>query len=400
VVDENLAWKMVYAAALFSLLILGIAYYLISPKDTSAPEEDKANRSAEFRQAAVAGRQDGHKVWEFSAGSGWTEKGSQRTNLAGISNGRIYSGGKLVIADLAAPRALAGRNAEFVEASGPLTARLNLKRLAASTGSGRWSKLRADYIKYIPTDKRSEIRGNIILTLNDGVIRAGRIVIDHQKKLASITDQVRVRRANGLISTASLEYWADPERADVPVPLALDLKEHQLATRVTAGRGTFFMDANKDIDLAGSLEVTQGKKAAVADAGVYSRRHDRLSLRGRTRTVLEKAATLLKADSAARLREPKVKEILRQKTVVTADEMVFSTRTGDARAAGRVVATQKGKEAKADFAAYDDKHELLKLSGNVYLKKGDDWIACRQVVISIGKETFEAFGVKEAQFKL
>ncbi len=399
-VDENLAWKMVYAAALFSLLILGIAYYLMSPRDYAALDEDKLDRAAEFRQTRVAGRKDGQKVWEFSAGSGWTEKRSQRTNLTAVTGGRLYSGGQLVITDLTAPRALAGRNADFVEAGGPLTARLDLKRLSSSKEKGRWSKLNAGYIKYVPSEKRSEIKENVTLAMTDGTIRAERIVVDHEKRTASITDNVRVRRADGLIRTASLEYWAGPERADVPLPLDLDLKEKQLSTKVKAGRGTFFMDINKDIALAGGLEVTQGKKAAVAESGSYSRRQNRLLLRGRTRTILEKAAALLKTDTIAKVHQADVKDILRQKTVLTADEIVFSTRTGDARAAGHVVVTQKGKEAKADAAAYDDKRELLKLSGNVYLKKGEDWIACRQVIISIGKETFEALGVKEARFKL
>lgn len=398
--DENLAWKIVYAAALFSLFILGIAYYLMSPQDPAPLEEDKLNRSAEFRQATVAGRQDGQKVWEFAAGSGWTEKRSQRTNLFDVSSGQVYSGGRLVIADLVAPRAYAGRNADFVEASGPLTARLDLKRLSSARDRGHWSKLFADHIKYLPAEKRSEITGKVTLIMKDGVIRAGRIDVDHGKKTALITDDVRVRRANGLIRTASLEYWADPERADVPVRLSLDLKENRVSTRIKAGRGTFFMDINKDISLAGGVEVLQGKKAAVAASGVYSRRQDRLRLLGGTRTVLEKAAALLKPDTAAKLRRPDAREMLKQKTVVTADEMVFSTRTGDARAAGHVVVTQKGKEAKADAAAYDDKRETLRLSGNVFLKKGADWLSCRQVIISIGRETFEALGVKEAQFKL
>jgi lipopolysaccharide export system protein LptA len=406
--DENLAWKIVYAAALFSLLILGIAYYLMSPRESTYIDEEKLTRSAEFNETKVAGRKEGKKVWEFTAKHGWTEKNTMITHLFDVTGGRIYSGGKLIMSDLSAPRVVAGRNAEVVEAfnqpdlgpKGLLTAQLDLKRLSSSNKSGQWSQLIADYIKYIPAEKRSEIDGHVSLTMKDGVISAGHIAIDHDKKIARITDPVRVKRGNGLITTSSMEYLADPEQAEVPLPMVVDLKENKIATKVKCNQGTFFMDINKDISLYGSLEVTQGKKAAVADEGVYARRQSQLQLKGRTRTILEKAAALLRTDTAGKLRQPDVKDILRLKTVVTAKEMVFSTKTGDAKAAGNVVVTQKGKEARSDTAVYDDKNETLRLSGHVYLKKGEDWISCKQVIISINKETFEALGVKEAKFKL
>jgi lipopolysaccharide assembly outer membrane protein LptD (OstA) len=406
--DENLAWKIVYAAALFSLLILGIAYYLISPRETTFYDGDKLTRSAEFKETLVAGRKEGKKVWEFTAGSGWTEKSTARTFLFDVQSGRLYSGGKLVMEGLTAPRVQISRAADMVEAfdqpgtgaKGILKANLNLGRLSSSGKTGQWTRLVADYIRYTPAEKKSEVSGHVLLTMKDGTIAGGLIVIDHDKKTAHISDNVSVKRSNGLIRAAALEYLAEPEQANVPGRLELALKENKIATNIKAGRGTFFMDSNKDISLAGSLEVTQGKKTAVADEGVYSRRQNKLSLQGRTRTVLAKAAALLKETAAGKLRGPEIKDILRSRTVVTADAMAFSTKTGDARAAGNVVVTQKGKEAKADTAVYDDKNETLLLDGNVYMKKGQDWISCRQVLISINKETFEALGVKEAKFKL
>jgi len=62
--------------------------------------------------------------------------------------------------------------------------------------------------------------------------------------------------------------------------------------------------------------------------------------------------------------------------------------------------TQKGRETRADSAVYDDKNEVLTLSGNVFIKKEEVWVQCKQVIVSIRDETFEAIGVAEAKFKL
>jgi lipopolysaccharide export system protein LptA len=100
------------------------------------------------------------------------------------------------------------------------------------------------------------------------------------------------------------------------------------------------------------------------------------------------------------LKNTEAKKILKEKTVLTSDELIFSTRTGDARASGSVIVSQRQREAKADRAVYNDKDETLLLSGNVFLKKGKDWISCRKVIVSVKNETFEAIGSVEAEFKL
>ena len=68
--DENLAWKIVYAAAIFSLLVLGLAYYLIYPRESVFFEPGKEEKIAEFKKTRVGGRKEGKKSWEFFAESG------------------------------------------------------------------------------------------------------------------------------------------------------------------------------------------------------------------------------------------------------------------------------------------------------------------------------------------
>ncbi|MBN3033901.1 MAG: hypothetical protein JW873_07395 [Candidatus Saganbacteria bacterium] len=397
--DENLAWKIVYAGALFSLLILGLAYYLMSPPETllsAAGERDKAMR---FERSQVMGRKEGKPLWRFTAAGGWAEKNQAATYLTRVTDGTLYSGGRPVITGLIAPKAKVSRQAEQIEAFGPLRARLDLGKFGGRRPAN-WTAVTADYIKYIPDKKTTELSGRVRLTMKNGMIEAGHLAIDHSRSTARISQEVVVHRRSARLTTSTLYYSAEAERAEVPGPLALKLNENKVRTDLKANRGAFFLDLDQPMTFDGSLEVSQGKKTAVADSGRYSRKEHRLTLAGRTRTVLAKAGALLRPGAAARLRTPELQAILQGRTVVTAGQMVFATRTGDARASGSVEVTQKGRSARADTAFYNDKKELLTLSGRVFLKEKERWLNCRQVVISIEKETFDARGVSEARFKL
>ncbi len=384
--DENLGWKLVYIAAIFSLLVLGIAYFLISPRESPYFKEEKTEKIAEFQKTRVEGRKEGKIVWELFAASGWTEKNQDVTHLEMVRDGKIYSRqGKLILTDLNAPKARAFRYSEIVEAFGPLSAYLDLSKFSSRPKpKSDWTKMIGDRIKYIPAEKRSELEGNVILTKKDSNIQADKIIIDHEKKIADISGNIRIKRRDGTIRANAIEYLGEAEQLNAAGDLRLDLQEGKIKTFIKCDQGVIYLDENQDITLSGSLEAAQGKKTSSAREGTYSRKQKGLFLRGGTRTVLE----------------PGERKKLKEKTVVSANEIFFSTLTGDARASGSVEAFQKGREARSETAVYDDKNEVLTLTGNVRMKKGDQWIRCQKVIISVKKETFEALGVAEARFKL
>ncbi len=123
-------------------------------------------------------------------------------------------------------------------------------------------------------------------------------------------------------------------------------------------------------------------------------------MKGATKAIFEKAIAILKEETARDLKNPEAKKILKEKTILTSDKLVFSTKTGDASASGSVFVSQKGREAKADHAEYNDKEEILTLTGNVFMKKGKDWVSAKKVIVTVRDETFEAEGGVEAEFKL
>ncbi|MFA5114151.1 MAG: hypothetical protein WC529_07655 [Candidatus Margulisiibacteriota bacterium] len=400
--EESFSWKSIFFGVFFSLLVLAVAYWLIAPRDYTFFTQDKSDRLAEFHQTRVVGRQDGQTVWELNAGSGWTDKAQEITYLTDVRQGKLYNKkGQLVLHGLRAPSARAWRHSEIVEATGGVNAYLDIGKFTREPKKeADWLRMTGAVIKYLPAEKRSELAGKITLAQHDSVIRAGRVAIDHERKSANLQGNIRLTRRDSDIVAETLEYFGETEALKAAGRITLRLKESRTRTLIKCDRADLSVDLDRDIDLAGNVEVTQGKKLSLAGAGTYSRRRQQLLLRDGTRTVLEKAANEIKPETARQLDSPEQKRLLRQKTVIAAREMVFSLKTGDARATGSVEVTQQGREARSDSAFYDDKLETLALSGNVYLKRGEEWLSCRQVIISVKNETFEARGVQEAKFNL
>lgn len=405
--EENFSWEIVFIAVIFSLLTLGVAYYFISPKENAALAPLSTEHFAEYKNTKIAGRKHGQKSWEFTAKSGWTSKDQQYTNLYQVTRGQIYSQGKLAVADLKAAQARIWRNIDVVEAlasaESRVTARLDLKNLAEQTASHEeWAKVTANQIKFIPNDKRTEIVGQVKLTKPGTNITADRFTINHEQKSALFEERVIMRRRDGRLYSKTLEYFGQTEQLIARANVRFDIKEKRLATSLKCNQLNFNNDLSQDAVMTGSVEVVQGKKTAWAPEGIYSNREKVLNLKGGVTTVITKAGALLQLFDPIKLQAKETRKLLQERTIIQSDELTFSTRSGDAKATGQVTVSQKNQEAKADQAVYDEKQQLLTLGGNVFLKKGagQEWVKCRQVIVSITKETFEAIGSVEAQFKL
>jgi lipopolysaccharide assembly outer membrane protein LptD (OstA) len=410
--DENLSWKIILVAAIFSLIVMGVVYYFISPRESEYFTEEKHDKIAEFKDTRVSGRKDGKKTWEFYAEEGWSSKNREVTHLYNVSKGQIFQEGKPIVTNLYAPYAKAFRRSEAVEAFGHLEGKVKgPSRLHAYINLGRiskprrqnqkeWYRMKANRLKYTPDQKKTEMSGDITLSKKNTSIYSGKIMVDHDKNIADIPENVRLIRKDGVLYSDSMQYQSKEEKLDAAGHIRLTVTEGSLKTRVNSQHASFYTDINRNMKLSGNLEVAQGKKLAIADEGVYSHATKKLNLKGKVKAVFEKASVVLKAESTQKLKNPEAKKILKEKTVLTSDELVFSTKTGDADASGSVHVTQKGKEAKADQAVYNDQTEIMILTGNVYLKRGSEWVKAKKVIISVRDETFEAFGAVEATFKL
>jgi len=409
--DEHGVWKIVYFGTIFSLIILALAYFLISPKETDFFNEQKTEIIAEFTNTRVSGRKEGKKVWEFQAKAGWTDKDKDTNTLTDVSNGTTYSDGLPVVRQLQAPRVKVYRSGGVIDASGfaadtdkgksRLTAWIDLKKASTQKkDQSEWTRLRADRLQYWLDQKRSEISGNVSLTRKNSTIYAQKVVIDHEKRIADATDKITVIRQDGVMSTDSMRYFGQEEKIDATGNVKLDLKHAKRQTKILANQATLYSDMDREMTFSGSLEVIQGKKAAVSDSGTYSRPANRLTMSQNVKAVFEKASAIIQSESIRKLKEKETKEMLKEKTFLTSDNFMIFTNTGNAQANGNVVVYQQKREARADQAVYDEKKETLVLTGNVSLKKVKDWVNAQQVIVSIKNKTFEASGEVKAEFKL
>jgi len=409
--DDNLSWKIIYLAAIFSMVVMVFAYFMISPQESAFFTEEKMEKIAEFKNTRVAGRKAGKKVWEFFAEEGWTTKDREVTFLFRVSKGSMYMAGKLVVNRLKAPWAKTYQRSEIVEVfgyadekkKGPsrLSGYIELGRISDKPReAAEWTRLVSDHLKYIPALKRTEISDNVKLFKKDSSIFAQKITVEHEEKIAYITGGATLVRPDGKLTAETMRYHGESEDLVAQGGVAVNLQEGALKTRIKSSSASFSIDMSKDMVLSGNPEVIQGKKAAVGQRAVYSQRKKELLLSGEAKAVFEKAAVILKEGTAGKLRNPEGQKILKEKTVLTAEEIVFATDSGDARATGSVHVSQKGREARSERAVYDDQNEALELTGNVHMKKEAEWVSARKVVVSVKDETFEAFGEVEAQLKL
>jgi len=411
--DDHLAWKTIFVATIFSLLILAIAYFFISPKDSTYFSQERSDKIAEFRDTKISGRKEGKKTWEFMAQEGYTSPNRELTYLKNVSNGTIYIDEQPVVKKLAAPLLQAYSQTEVVEALGQpkveekskalqLTAYLNLGRLAdpATATDNDWLRMSADNLKYFPKEKRSEIKGNVTLIKNQSRIFAQTILVDHTAKIAEISDQVNFQRNELFLTAKSMRYWGREEKIEAINKVVIKIKHQKIVTKIKADLASFFTDTTKDASFSGNVEVVQGKKFAVAKTALYSERTDQLLLSGDVRAVFAKAASLIKEDSAAKLRSSLGRKLAQEKTSLTAQELMISCQSGDAKAKGSVLVSQNGREAKADEASYNDRTEEILLTGNTFLKKNNEWISAAKIIVSVKAETLRAIGSVEAEFKL
>jgi len=308
----------------------------------------------------------------------------------------------LVVTDLVAPTGKTYRQSEIIETFGPVEAYLELGKMSKSKEKDKeeWSKLTADYLKHIPKEKRSEIKDNVTLHKKDSTIFSDTIIVDHDQRIAEISGNITLKRKDGVLQTSTLKYLSRKEKLIAENPIELKVKEGSLKTNLKCNKASFFTDIKKDMILQGNIEVAQVKKLMVGDTGVYSEKKKRLELEGAVKVVFEKADVILKEKSAQKLKNPDAQKILKEKTILTSDKFVFSTKTGDASASGSVFVYQKGREAKGNQAKYDEEKETLTLTGNAYTKKGVEWVKCNKIVVKVQDESFEAFGQVEAEFKL
>ncbi|OGC38594.1 hypothetical protein A2526_04165 [candidate division WOR-1 bacterium RIFOXYD2_FULL_36_8] len=377
-----------------------IAYFFILPKKIISI--DKIDKITSLKNAYMSGYNEGKKSWEFYATEGWSDKYQQITYLKDVSKGNLYEDGELITSNLSASTVKVFKRSKIVEAAG-----LEKKQLSANIAftskknkeKRKFAGIKSNFLKYIPNDKRTELAGNINIKEKNIKISGEKMAIDHNEETAKIENNVKVIRSDISINCNILAYDSKQEKLNLFENITAKIKGKQ-KTKVKADNISFFLDDEKDININGNIELTQEKKNIVGNKAFYNKKENNIFFQDGTKAVIEKGGALLKEETTKKLKSPDAKNLLKEKTIIEANALNLSTKNGDVRAEGNVFVSQKGKEAKSDYADYSDLLEIITLTKNVYLKKDTDWIKCEKITVFVKDEIFEATGSIEAEFKL
>ncbi len=408
---EQAPWKPILFAALASFVMLILIFVFTLPKVETTKRID---RILEFDASSIVGRTDGKKVWEFSAKTGWVGKNKDITNLKDVVEGTFYKDGELLIKNFTAEQVSAFRGSKRVEAK-KAKAQISITS-KRNKGKRKYSSINADFFSHNPDLKESSLSGNIRLIDKKTTLFSDNMRINHDKEIAWLTDNIRIKREDVSLTCRALEYRAKTEKilAQKNIRSTISGKEK---TRIKSGYLQMYIDENKDVSISSEVEVIQGKKVCTADQAIYNKIKKEITLSGSVETIIERGSALIKEKTAQKLKDKKIKELLKNKTLQSSDTLILSTINGDYKAFGNIIVRQKGpsrrgpalprgrlaevdKKAKAERADYSDKNETITLTNNVYLKEKERWVKCQKVIISVKDKTFEASGQVEAEFKL
>jgi lipopolysaccharide assembly outer membrane protein LptD (OstA) len=357
---------ILFAIAAFVIIKLSDKISIIQ---TFIPE-----KIAVFKQVHMSGR-EGSDSWEIYAHEGWTGRDKNVTTFEFVTKAEIDKGGRPLLKDLTARRMKVSRNKDIEilkKAEGEkdgkryLDALIDFNAVSNKNKKRKFSTITADVIKFNPNTKQALITGNIRILKDKMTIRSERISIDLDANIATFEGRSFFIKKDSKLSADSAVSYFDEDR----------------------------------IFMSGSIEVKQKNKTAVSDNATYDDKSKTVVLSSNVKAVIVKLKNIMKEKSAEKVKGEEAKGALQEKTVITCNRLRLSTENGDCTAYGKVLVSQKDKEAKSDEAFYQEESENIILTGNVYMKRKNDWVKANKVIVSVDKETFEAIGAVETIFKV
>jgi lipopolysaccharide assembly outer membrane protein LptD (OstA) len=365
--------KMITPA--IAVILIALAVYVIKVSDkinllqTFIPE-----KIAVLKNVHMSGKEGEHS-WEIFAKEGWTGRDKNTTTFEFITEAEIDKNNRPLIKDLKARRLKISKNKDIEILKGAdeekggdryLNMLIDFNAVSNKKTKRQFSSLTADSVKFNPNTEKATIIGNIRIFKDKLLIKSEKIDLDLNKNVATFESR----------SSFSKE-----------------------GSRLFANSAVAFFDEDK-IFMSGSIEVIQKNKTAESDAATYNDRSKTIVLSSNVKAVIKKLGNMIKEKNAKKIKGKEAKSALQEKTVITCDNLQLSNDKGDCRAYGRVRVLQKEKEAKSDEAVYQENSENIVLTGNVYMKRKDDWVRANKVIVSVDKETFEAIGKVETIFKV
>jgi len=372
--------KSKLAPAIIIVLIISAAFIYVGVR---SPDIDllgmaPPKKILEFRNTRLIGRGNGKKQWEVLAEEIWSTKNQSLVTFEHVKDGLVYKNGRAVVKGLVARRVKYHKFTKKIEAFGVvpdeenkkrnLTALVDVRNISSREAEreSRFIRVQADAITYKPDEEKAVAEGGVRVFEDDFSVNGDRMEIDGGTRKAVVTGNVTVSKEDTTIT----------------------------------GRTLTANFENDSYALTDEVEILQKDKAAVGDRATMWGDTGSIKLEGNVKFLIEKGTAIVEKDATKKLRGEESKKIMEGKTVLTCDVLKLSTHGRDADASGNVLIEQQNRRARSDSAIYNGSSENITLFGNVFIEKGGEWLKTHKVIVSVSRESFEALGGIEAEFKI
>lgn len=357
------------------IFIAAVTYVIKESETISILQSLLPEKIAVFKNVHMSGIEASSEAWDIYAKEAWTGRDKFITSFDHVTNATINKNGRIMIKGLVARRARISKNKDF-EIFRSVDEDKNDRYLRVKVDFGalasppkkekKFSTLTADYIRFNPDSKKALVQGNIRIVKDKLTVRGEKATLDLNMNIATFEERSSFTKGE---------------------------------SKLYSNSATAFFDTDK-VDLSGSVEVEQKNKKASSEAANYDDNSKTIIMTGNVIAVIEKPKSMMKEESAKKYDNEETKTALVTRTSIKCDRLIIDTESNDAQAFGSVYVFQTSKEAKSEAAIYSEENENIVMTGNVYLKKNDDWIKADKVIVSVNKEMFEAIGGVETTFKV
>ncbi len=358
------------AAAVFlaAAAVLGLLYLILPDIDLMGDKREE--KVLEIYGTRAVGWSQGKKTFALTSSYGWANRFQDKASFEEVKDGSVFQDNKVVIKNIKTGRVDVNTSLKETSAFGGPGSAKRASALVDLKGKRDYSLFSFDHMRY-----------------------------DHKTDRASFFGSPMISDKDFTLSCTTLEVFYPEKRSRLMGNILMRTKGKQKEkTTVRSGAAEAFNETD-NISFFESVSVLQKDKTAFCDLMTYDTSGDRMVLTGHTK-VFFKSAPLIKKERLKSIRDPETKRTLENQTELTCSSFDLSLKSGNAVAMGNVTVTQKGQQAKSDAALYNEESETISLSGRVHLKRGDEWLKTKKVVVHLKAERFEAEGDVETLFKL
>ncbi len=291
-------------------------------------------------------------------------------------------------------------------------------------------RILSDFVRYDRQSKQALVKGNVKIFQEDSVISTTEAHYDQQNKITNIRvpfELVQVKPDEPRTTLKGDAMTAYHQSKHVVVERNVNLlregkpdarpantsKKEKLKTAfkredtVITGDHMDYWTSNKDAKFDGNVQFFQKEKNATAAHAFIDNKKKKVFMNDNVVLTQIKGDWLVRNDLVdASKPDAERDEALRERTVMTGDNLEIDQDTNDAVMTGKIVTvTQKGKRATGKRAVYGDKDQVITLTEDVKIAKDDGgWLTAEKAVFHTDTEKFEAYGAQgtqvETEFKL